>query len=96
MHQYAIGFAGLLFLASCATPSPPAPQAANIYAPSLPEPPVVRAPEIEAPPVVARTTPASRTARSSTSRRYYMGPRGGCYYLTGSGNRQYVDRSYCR
>lgn len=30
------------------------------------------------------------------SRTYYTGPRGGCYYISGSGRRQYVDRSYCR
>ena len=25
----------------------------------------------------------------------YVGPRGGCYYYTGSGRKQYVDRGYC-
>lgn len=29
-------------------------------------------------------------------RTYYRGPRGGCYYITGSGRKQYVDRSMCR
>jgi hypothetical protein len=33
--------------------------------------------------------------RSSGSRVYHTGPRGGCYYYSGSGNKQYVDRSYC-
>lgn len=32
---------------------------------------------------------------SASSRRYYRGPRGGCYYYTDSGNKQYVDRSVC-
>ncbi|QDK80883.1 hypothetical protein EXU85_20610 [Spirosoma sp. KCTC 42546] len=34
--------------------------------------------------------------RVSTSSNYYIrGPRGGCYYLTASGRKQYVDRSLC-
>lgn len=32
---------------------------------------------------------------ASSYRTYYRGPRGGCYYLTGSGRKQYVDRSMC-
>lgn len=24
-----------------------------------------------------------------------LGPKGGCYYINGSGNKTYVDRSYC-
>lgn len=28
-------------------------------------------------------------------RRYFTGPRGGCYYLNSSGNKSYVDRSLC-
>jgi hypothetical protein len=31
-----------------------------------------------------------------TARREYItGPRGGCYYINGSGNKTYVDRSFC-
>ncbi len=33
---------------------------------------------------------------SSTSRSYYTGPRGGCYYINSSGRKEYVDRSNCR
>jgi hypothetical protein len=33
--------------------------------------------------------------RSSGGRVYHTGPRGGCYYYNRSGNKQYVDRSYC-
>lgn len=33
--------------------------------------------------------------RSSGGRDYHTGPRGGCYYYSGSGRKQYVDRSYC-
>jgi hypothetical protein len=41
-----------------------------------------------------KTTSTPR--KSASSRRYYLGPRGGCYYLTASGNKQYVDRSLCQ
>jgi len=30
------------------------------------------------------------------SRVYHTGPRGGCYYINGSGNKSYVDRDLCR
>lgn len=29
-------------------------------------------------------------------RTYITGPRGGCYYINGNGNKTYVDRSLCR
>ncbi|HEY8560134.1 MAG TPA: thermonuclease family protein [Pyrinomonadaceae bacterium] len=45
---------------------------------------------------------ASRTAENDwpgpntpSSRTYIRGPRGGCYYINGSGNKTYVDRSLC-
>jgi uncharacterized protein YgiM (DUF1202 family) len=31
----------------------------------------------------------------ASSRMYIRGPRGGCYYLSGSGRKVYVDRSLC-
>ena len=31
----------------------------------------------------------------SSSRKYYTGPRGGCYYINSNGNKVYVDRSLC-
>ncbi len=31
----------------------------------------------------------------SNYRRYYRGPRGGCYYINSNGNKSYVDRSLC-
>lgn len=34
--------------------------------------------------------------RSSGSRVYHTGPRGGCYYINGSGNKEYVERWRCR
>lgn len=36
-----------------------------------------------------------RTTTKSYSRTYYTGPRGGCYYLSSSGKKVYVDRSLC-
>lgn len=49
------------------------------------------------------TTNNSRTVRQTTtnrtkvtaSRNYIRGPRGGCYYLSGSGKKVYVDRGLC-
>lgn len=41
-----------------------------------------------------RSSGSSR--RSSGGRGYHTGPRGGCYYINSSGNKQYVDRSNCR
>lgn len=38
----------------------------------------------------------TRPRRPSMFRQYHTGPRGGCYYLTASGNKSYVDRSMCR
>jgi hypothetical protein len=33
--------------------------------------------------------------RSGGGRQLHVGPRGGCYYINGSGNKTYVDRSEC-
>jgi SH3 domain-containing protein len=33
--------------------------------------------------------------RSTADRAYIRGPRGGCYYISGSGRKVYVDRSMC-
>ncbi|WP_420400824.1 hypothetical protein [Flagellimonas sp.] len=37
----------------------------------------------------------SYTPRKTYSRRYYRGPRGGCYYINSNGNKTYVARSLC-
>ena len=43
-----------------------------------------------------KSTPEPKTTRSeSASRRYIRGPRGGCYYISGSGSKVYVSRSLC-
>lgn len=39
---------------------------------------------------------AMRAANAAPSRKYYTGPRGGCYYINSRGNKQYVDHSFCR
>jgi len=36
------------------------------------------------------------TGCAAEERVYHTGPRGGCYYVTNSGNKQYVDRSMCQ
>jgi hypothetical protein len=38
---------------------------------------------------------AGSYVRPTTDRGYIRGPRGGCYYLSGSGRKVYVDRSLC-
>lgn len=32
---------------------------------------------------------------SYNGKKVSQGPQGGCYYLNSSGNKEYVDRSYC-
>lgn len=43
----------------------------------------------------AKTKVSSPKARSTTSRSYFRGPRGGCYYYSSSGKKVYVDKSLC-
>jgi hypothetical protein len=43
----------------------------------------------------AETYPVSPPTRSTQERAYIRGPRGGCYYISGSGRKVYVDRSMC-
>lgn len=33
--------------------------------------------------------------QAQDSRKYYTGPKGGCYYINKNGNKTYVDRSFC-
>lgn len=49
----------------------------------------VEASEASAPPV------AFMSPRASGGNRYQRGPRGGCYMITASGNKRYVDRDLC-
>ncbi len=55
-------------------------------------------PQIEVVPQQPRTvviqTPRTR-AIPNTDRTYIRGPRGGCYYLSSSGRKVYVDRNLC-
>ena len=39
--------------------------------------------------------PTPQPTRSIENRAYIRGPRGGCYYISGSGRKVYVDRSMC-
>lgn len=41
-------------------------------------------------------TSTTKSGSYKTGRQYYTGPRGGCYYINSSGNKTYVDRSFCR
>lgn len=56
----------------------------------------VRADAPAAPRTEASSAESGRRGSSSGSRVYHTGPRGGCYYYSSSGRKQYVDRSYCR
>lgn len=48
------------------------------------------------PPIPRReSSPEIPTRTSSADRSYTRGPRGGCYYLSGSGRKVYVDRGLC-
>lgn len=39
--------------------------------------------------------PPSESPITPTTRAFIRGPRGGCYYISGSGRKVYVDRSLC-
>ena len=56
-------------------------------APNPVEPIVTKAPEIEA------AKPSDNG--SATPKAYIRGPMGGCYYISASGSKRYVDRSLC-
>jgi len=43
----------------------------------------------------AETYSLPQPTRSTADRAYIRGPRGGCYYISGSGRKVYVDRSMC-
>lgn len=45
--------------------------------------------------VNSRRSNTNLSSRGTTTRRYFRGPRGGCYYINSNGNKTYVDRSYC-
>lgn len=63
---------------------------------------LVRARPPAAPRPLAATGSGSRSGssrghsrRSGGGRQLHVGPRGGCYYINGNGNKTYVDRSEC-
>ena len=40
-------------------------------------------------------SPQSEPTKPGTRKTYIRGPRGGCYYISDSGGKVYVDRSMC-
>ncbi|WP_109853325.1 hypothetical protein [Aquimarina sp. AU58] len=44
---------------------------------------------------IKNTTTRQKQYRPKTTRTYYRGPRGGCYYINSNGNKTYVARSMC-
>lgn len=47
------------------------------------------------PPAPRHELPSQPAPRTSSDRGYIRGPRGGCYYYSGSGRKVYVDHSLC-
>ena len=50
----------------------------------------------ETPPTSVIYNTAPTTPSSSSSRTYFRGSRGGCYYINSKGNKTYVDHSLCK
>lgn len=46
--------------------------------------------------LLTSSTTATKPTTSGSSRTFLKGPKGGCYYLNSSGNKVYVDHSYCK
>lgn len=42
-----------------------------------------------------RKKTSNKSVKYKTTRSYYRGPRGGCYYINSNGNKTYVARSLC-
>ncbi len=51
--------------------------------------------EIDVPAETEPSKPHAEVKRNTAARNYTRGSRGGCYYLSASGNRVYVDRNLC-
>ena len=62
---------------------------------TLPPAPKVVAPPTTAPQSTISTRPEAAPAATAPPRKYVLGPRGGCYYLTPGGSKSYVDKSKC-
>ena len=58
-------------------------------------PPASTTPQREPLPETPPNTGGYGRRNSASDRTYIRGPRGGCYYISGSGNKVYVDRSMC-
>lgn len=65
-----------------------------IPSPSAQEPPKINDSGMSADRKAYPNNPTS-IEPSSSGRNYITGPRGGCYYINASGNKSYVDHSFC-
>jgi outer membrane biosynthesis protein TonB len=67
---------------------------------TVPVSPPVKKVETKKPEVkpTPKVTPKKETPKTTTvgNRTYITGPRGGCYYNNASGNKVYVDHSFCK
>jgi hypothetical protein len=45
--------------------------------------------------LIDRAAAAPRASSNGTGKSFIRGPRGGCYYISGSGKKVYVDHSFC-
>ncbi|RDI07028.1 hypothetical protein DEU42_113128 [Flavobacterium sp. AG291] len=45
--------------------------------------------------IIACSNSDDSTCGTYNGKSVYEGPQGGCYYINSSGNKEYVDRSYC-
>lgn len=61
--------------------------------PSATPPLTLRSTTTQSGPTQTSTVPSA--PRSGDTRGYTRGPRGGCYYISSSGKKTYVDRSLC-
>ncbi|WP_025742387.1 hypothetical protein [Aquimarina pacifica] len=43
----------------------------------------------------SRSVERKKQYKTKTTKTYYRGPRGGCYYINSNGNKTYVARSMC-
>jgi len=95
----AIGCLGICFLAVVGITGSRLDWGGNGRGESVPiDPPATTAPANTRPrlPPVAPPVIVEDLRRPSEPRELHIGPRGGCYYITDSGDRKYVDHSECR
>ena len=89
MHGDTLEFISVTTAAPRIEPTAPSIQSTVPLMPSVPSAPEVRGSRRSSP----RQTPTSPSTGGYGG--YIRGPRGGCYYISGSGRKVYVDRSMC-